>query len=231
MMMLCNIYTFFVVCVFLSTASSSPLFSCGRSWVYNKLGSSWGGEFSEKCRSSSVSIARGRHRDIHTANNEDDNYVYDTSHYTSNPTYDDKVYDTSKDTSLQIALTKKSSKQRHPLRYINNRVNNNTNKHNPTPDTNKVQNTLPDTTTTTTTTIKNKNKNKSTTSLLNLPPASAYTRPLVFVEAMLCGAVSRSTAQTLMHPANTMKTILQVSNNNNDDADDDDDDDDDNDGG
>ncbi|GMH68994.1 hypothetical protein TL16_g05057 [Triparma laevis f. inornata] len=26
---------------------------------------------------------------------------------------------------------------------------------------------------------------------------------------MICGAVSRSTAQTIMHPANTMKTILQ----------------------
>ncbi|GMH84871.1 hypothetical protein TrVE_jg10171 [Triparma verrucosa] len=44
---------------------------------------------------------------------------------------------------------------------------------------------------------------------LNLPPALAYTRPLVFFEAMICGAVSRSTAQTIMHPANTMKTILQ----------------------
>jgi len=44
---------------------------------------------------------------------------------------------------------------------------------------------------------------------LTLPPAIAYTRPLVFFEAMICGAVSRSTAQTIMHPANTMKTILQ----------------------
>ncbi|GMH54535.1 hypothetical protein TrRE_jg1258, partial [Triparma retinervis] len=26
---------------------------------------------------------------------------------------------------------------------------------------------------------------------------------------MICGAISRSTAQTIMHPANTMKTILQ----------------------
>ena len=34
-------------------------------------------------------------------------------------------------------------------------------------------------------------------------------RRLHFWEAMLCGAVSRSTAQTIMHPANTMKTILQ----------------------
>jgi len=29
------------------------------------------------------------------------------------------------------------------------------------------------------------------------------------MEAMICGAISRSTAQTIMHPANTMKTILQ----------------------
>lgn len=34
-------------------------------------------------------------------------------------------------------------------------------------------------------------------------------RRLRFWEAMLCGAVSRSAAQTIMHPANTMKTILQ----------------------
>ena len=34
-------------------------------------------------------------------------------------------------------------------------------------------------------------------------------RPLVFWENMICGAISRSIAQTLMHPANTMKTILQ----------------------
>lgn len=34
-------------------------------------------------------------------------------------------------------------------------------------------------------------------------------RPLVFWENMVCGAVSRSVAQTTMHPANTMKTILQ----------------------
>lgn len=36
-------------------------------------------------------------------------------------------------------------------------------------------------------------------------------RPLVFWENMVCGAVSRSIAQTIMHPANTMKTILQSS--------------------
>ena len=34
-------------------------------------------------------------------------------------------------------------------------------------------------------------------------------RPLVFWENMVCGAISRSIAQTVMHPANTMKTILQ----------------------
>lgn len=36
--------------------------------------------------------------------------------------------------------------------------------------------------------------------------------PLVFWENMVCGAVSRSVAQTVMHPANTMKTLLQQSN-------------------
>ena len=36
-------------------------------------------------------------------------------------------------------------------------------------------------------------------------------RPLEFWETMLCGAISRSTAQTIMHPANTMKTMLQNS--------------------
>lgn len=34
-------------------------------------------------------------------------------------------------------------------------------------------------------------------------------RRLHFWENMVCGAVSRSVAQTIMHPANTMKTILQ----------------------
>lgn len=40
---------------------------------------------------------------------------------------------------------------------------------------------------------------------------AATARPLVFWENMVCGAVSRSIAQTVMHPANTMKTILQSS--------------------
>mmetsp|Transcript_14736 Transcript_14736/g.24820 ORF Transcript_14736/g.24820 Transcript_14736/m.24820 type:complete len:470 (-) Transcript_14736:238-1647(-) len=39
--------------------------------------------------------------------------------------------------------------------------------------------------------------------------APSTDRRLQFWEAMVCGAVSRSTAQTIMHPANTMKTILQ----------------------
>jgi len=37
-------------------------------------------------------------------------------------------------------------------------------------------------------------------------------RPLLVWENMICGAVSRSVAQTIMHPANTMKTMLQQSN-------------------
>lgn len=41
--------------------------------------------------------------------------------------------------------------------------------------------------------------------------AAVVDRRLKFWEAMICGAVSRSTAQTIMHPANTMKTILQSS--------------------
>jgi hypothetical protein len=41
--------------------------------------------------------------------------------------------------------------------------------------------------------------------------AAAAHRPLMFWENMVSGAVSRSVAQTVMHPANTMKTILQSS--------------------
>lgn len=40
---------------------------------------------------------------------------------------------------------------------------------------------------------------------------AADNRPLVFWENMVCGAISRSIAQTTMHPANTMKTMLQNS--------------------
>lgn len=39
--------------------------------------------------------------------------------------------------------------------------------------------------------------------------AALVARPLVFWENMVCGAISRSVAQTVMHPANTMKTMLQ----------------------
>lgn len=39
--------------------------------------------------------------------------------------------------------------------------------------------------------------------------AALVARPLVFWENMVCGAISRSVAQTIMHPANTMKTMLQ----------------------
>jgi hypothetical protein len=39
----------------------------------------------------------------------------------------------------------------------------------------------------------------------------ATDRKLEFWESMVCGAVSRSVAQTIMHPANTMKTIMQNS--------------------
>jgi len=41
--------------------------------------------------------------------------------------------------------------------------------------------------------------------------ALAAPRALVFWENMVAGAASRSVAQTVMHPANTMKTILQSS--------------------
>ena len=35
-------------------------------------------------------------------------------------------------------------------------------------------------------------------------------RPLMFWENMICGAISRSVAQVVMHPMNTMKTIMQA---------------------
>jgi hypothetical protein len=41
--------------------------------------------------------------------------------------------------------------------------------------------------------------------------AAVTARPLFFWESMVSGAVSRSIAQTVMHPANTMKTIMQSS--------------------
>lgn len=50
-------------------------------------------------------------------------------------------------------------------------------------------------------------------SITNILTATAppTDRRLHFWEAMICGAVSRAAAQTIMHPANTMKTILQSS--------------------
>jgi len=51
-----------------------------------------------------------------------------------------------------------------------------------------------------------------TTSARSVSPggaAFAAVRGLHFWENMVCGAVSRSVAQTIMHPANTMKTIMQ----------------------
>ena len=42
--------------------------------------------------------------------------------------------------------------------------------------------------------------------------SKAKGRPLLVWENMVCGAISRSVAQTIMHPANTMKTMLQQSN-------------------
>jgi len=58
------------------------------------------------------------------------------------------------------------------------------------------------------TTHKNKHDRKKKKIAL-FPPVSAYNRPLLFWENMICGALSRATAQTIMFPANTMKTILQ----------------------
>lgn len=52
------------------------------------------------------------------------------------------------------------------------------------------------------------------TTFINRGGAAAHApteRRLHFWEAMICGAISRSAAQTIMHPANTMKTILQSS--------------------
>lgn len=52
-------------------------------------------------------------------------------------------------------------------------------------------------------------RNVANLSMAKDPTKVAVTRPLVFWENMICGAISRSVAQTTMHPANTMKTILQ----------------------
>lgn len=58
-------------------------------------------------------------------------------------------------------------------------------------------------------TANKKNVKDRSFKIRGLPPVSAYNRPLLFWENMICGAISRSVAQTIMHPANTMKTILQ----------------------
>lgn len=52
----------------------------------------------------------------------------------------------------------------------------------------------------------------SSTAIATNAAAVAAHRPLYFWENMLSGAVSRSVAQTIMHPANCMKTMLQNSN-------------------
>ncbi len=68
-------------------------------------------------------------------------------------------------------------------------------------------------TTTTTTPTKSSSSNSATTTSATamVVAAAAAARPLLFWENMVCGAISRSIAQTVMHPANTMKTILQSS--------------------
>lgn len=59
-------------------------------------------------------------------------------------------------------------------------------------------------------TVHSKNSNvKSSTATAE---AGAMGRPLKLWENMVCGAISRSVAQTMMHPANSMKTLLQQKN-------------------
>ena len=50
-----------------------------------------------------------------------------------------------------------------------------------------------------------------TQAMIKAAAMTVATRPLMFWENMVSGAVSRSIAQTVMHPANTMKTIMQSS--------------------
>lgn len=52
---------------------------------------------------------------------------------------------------------------------------------------------------------------RTTTKGVAMASVAATARPLLFWESMVSGAVSRSIAQTVMHPANTMKTIMQSS--------------------
>jgi hypothetical protein len=66
-----------------------------------------------------------------------------------------------------------------------------------------------DATTRTTSTTTNSARGGST-AVVTAATAVAH-RPLFFWENMVSGAVSRSVAQTIMHPANTMKTMLQSS--------------------
>jgi hypothetical protein len=52
----------------------------------------------------------------------------------------------------------------------------------------------------------------SSTAIATAAATVAVHRPLFFWENMVSGAVSRSVAQTIMHPANCMKTMLQNTN-------------------
>jgi hypothetical protein len=61
--------------------------------------------------------------------------------------------------------------------------------------------------------IFNTNIIKSNSTLLMIVAAhSAVSDKLTFFQTMAAGAVSRTMAQTIMHPANTYKTILQLKN-------------------
>lgn len=57
----------------------------------------------------------------------------------------------------------------------------------------------------------NNDGNQDYDNVIECATAVLTQRPLLFWETMVCGAISRSIAQTVMHPANTMKTILQSS--------------------
>jgi len=56
---------------------------------------------------------------------------------------------------------------------------------------------------------------KHTISKLNGGGGGVQGRNLVFWENMVCGAISRSVAQVVVHPMNTMKTILQANRRSN----------------
>uniref|UniRef100_A0A7S2WL72 Mitochondrial carrier protein n=1 Tax=Eucampia antarctica TaxID=49252 RepID=A0A7S2WL72_9STRA len=57
--------------------------------------------------------------------------------------------------------------------------------------------------------VQEESKYKEENASLSRGGAAEVVRRLYFWENMVCGAVSRSCAQTMMHPANTMKTLLQ----------------------